>query len=278
MELFDRVLAKLHRSGPDKPIDITRAIRQEMDRQAVPMSRERVVAPNRFQVFLTPQTNAAFEKWGKTALQSEFARDAQIYAEEQNYSLVGSVRIELLSAPEGTRKTEVRAHSVQGVQCFDSTPNRPNVSTPAGNNVAASQNWKPDFLPVSAASANGQDSRLCPPPGTSNVESPSPVNQPLLEVIGGQTYLLMGSHTVVGRGNNVDISIQDASVSHQHFAIDRQAGSYIIRDLDSTNGTYVEGNKIQEATLVNGNTITAGKAKLIFSYQPVTEKRGSVSE
>lgn len=259
MELFDRVIAKLHKTGADKPIDITQAIRQEMDRKAIPLSRERTVAPNRFQVFLTPQTDAAFEEWGKAALLSEFIRDAQVYAGEQNYSLVGSVQIELLAAPEGARKTEVKADSVQSAKP---------IAAPAENTGSAqsidddsnpgSSQWKPDFAPVSSQS----------PQSTIVQENP---HKPLLEVVGGQTYLLVGERTVVGRGDKVDISLEDTSVSHKHFEIIWNGQSYILRDLGSTNGTYVEGNKIQEATLVDRNIITVGRSKLIFWRQASEE-------
>ncbi len=272
MEIFDRMIEKFHKAGPDKPIDITQAIRQVMDRQAIPMSRERTVAPNQFQVFLTPQTDAAFTEWGKEALLSEFTRDAQSYAREQNYSLVGSVQIELLVAPEGTRKTEVKAHSIQNVAPLET----PAQSVPDGQNIPEhsvldGQNWTPNFPPVSSAD-----------PGVSpNSESSSEAallqenaDNPLLEVVGGQTYLLVGDLTVVGRGEVADISLQDTSVSHRHFEVARQGQFYILRDLGSTNGTYVEGHKVHEATLMHGNTITIGQSKLVFIYPAGAKGQG----
>ena len=116
MDFLDKVKSKLSNVGPDKPIDITQQIRQSMDRGAMAVSRDRTVAPNRFQVFLTPATDQAFTQWGKEALLAEFIRDAQLYAAEQSYSLVGSIQVELLPAPEGARRSEVKAHSVPSAQ------------------------------------------------------------------------------------------------------------------------------------------------------------------
>lgn len=274
MELFDRLLEKIRKTGPDKPIDITQAIRQVMDRQAIPMSRERTVAPNRFQVFLTPETDAAFESWGKEALLSEFIRDAQAYAREQNYSLVGAVQIELLAAAPGARKTEVKAHSVQSASPVP-TPaeNVPNSKKSPANSVPTGQNWTPDFPKVSTASP---DSPAAQQSEASREATLLQENQdkPLVEVVGGQTYLLVGERTVVGRGEAADISLNDTSVSHRHFEIVQNGRSYILRDLGSTNGTYVEGHKVYEATLVDRNTITAGRSKLIFRHLAGTEGRG----
>ncbi|MDD7541103.1 MAG: FhaA domain-containing protein [Mobiluncus porci] len=264
MELFDRVLAKVRQPGVDKPIDITQAIRQEMDKKAIPMSRERTVAPNRFQVFLTPETDAAFEEWGKAALEAEFIRDAQAYAEEQHYSLVGSVQIELLAAEPGARRTEVRSHTIQSAQTVAPPENNvPSGQKKRDDSVTSGPEISPSFRPVSSAAATNR----------SNADKVLDENQdkPLLEVVGGQTYLLVGDKTVVGRGKNVDISLEDTSVSHQHFEIVRMGTHYVLHDLGSTNGTFVEGNKVAEATLLDRNILTAGRVKMIFWRQAAEE-------
>ena len=116
MEFFDRMKSKLYRSGPDKPIDVTQAIRQAMDRGATPMSRERTVAPNHFEISISPETDAAFEQWGKEALLQEFVRDANAYATEQNYSLTGSVYVEFTPLNPEQRRLEVKARSVSGAR------------------------------------------------------------------------------------------------------------------------------------------------------------------
>lgn len=288
MEFLNRVIAKVQKSGADKPIDITRSIRQAMDRGAVPMSRDRTVAPNHFQIFVTPQTQEAFTAWGQDALVQEFARDAAGYAAEQNYSLVGSVVIELIVSPD-VRKTEVKAQTLAGAKPvasadaanFLAAASTPGVVTESAGGTPARA--AAESGGVAAASSEGISNPAWLPFDSQAAAAPNSANQsvepnqdelmaqnktkPLLEVIGGQTYLLVGDRTVVGRGKNVDISLQDTSVSHQHFEIVRIGNHYVMRDLGSTNGTFVENNRVNEATLLDRNVIMAGRVKMIFWRQ-----------
>lgn len=296
MDFLDKVKSKLSNVGPDKPIDITQQIRQSMDRGAMAVSRDRTVAPNRFQVFLTPATDQAFAQWGKEALLAEFVRDAQLYAAEQSYSLVGSIQVELLPAPEGARRSEVKAHSVPSAQPVEASGAVENKSwRPVSGTSPAevpSLGSGPDPFPAEggtavpgADSVRGEDSASGfgqVSVGAGNVGAASTAgtastpdadllqqnaNKPLLEVIGDQTYLLVGQRSIVGRGSNVDIALNDSGVSHRHFEIVQVGPHYVLRDLGSTNGTYVEGNNVKEATLLDRNIIQAGRVKMIFWRQ-----------
>lgn len=296
MDFLDKVKSKLSNVGPDKPIDITQQIRQSMDRGAMAVSRDRTVAPNRFQVFLTPATDQAFTQWGKEALLAEFVRDAQLYAAEQSYSLVGSIQVELLSAPEGARRSEVKAHSVPSAQPVEASGAVENKSwrpvsgtSPAevpslgsgpapfpaedgtavpGSDSVRGEDSASGFGQVSVGAGNVGAASTAGTASTPDADLlQQNANKPLLEVIGDQTYLLVGQRSIVGRGSNVDIALNDSGVSHRHFEIVQVGPHYVLRDLGSTNGTYVEGNNVKEATLLDRNIIQAGRVKMIFWRQ-----------
>lgn len=82
--------------------------------------------------------------------------------------------------------------------------------------------------------------------------------------IDGQRYLLTGPVTVVGRGAEADVVVDDPGVSRQHLEIRVTPDGVIATDLGSTNGTYVEGNSITAATLVDGNSLTIGRTRILF--------------
>lgn len=82
--------------------------------------------------------------------------------------------------------------------------------------------------------------------------------------IDGQRYLLTGPVTIVGRGAEADIVVDDPGVSRQHLEIRVTPDGVIATDLGSTNGTYVEGNSITAATLVDGNSLTIGRTRIMF--------------
>lgn len=82
--------------------------------------------------------------------------------------------------------------------------------------------------------------------------------------IDGQRYLLTGSVTVIGRGSEADIIVDDTGVSRRHLEIRITPDGVIATDLGSTNGTYIEGHHVDAATLVDGNTLTIGRTRILF--------------
>jgi hypothetical protein len=92
--------------------------------------------------------------------------------------------------------------------------------------------------------------------------APSP-RHPLLD-IDGQRYLLTGPVTVIGRGSEADIIVDDPGVSRRHLEIRVQGDAVVATDLGSTNGVYVEGHKVPAATLLDGNTLTIGRTRILF--------------
>ncbi|OFI36451.1 hypothetical protein BIU82_13180 [Arthrobacter sp. SW1] len=88
--------------------------------------------------------------------------------------------------------------------------------------------------------------------------------QPVLD-IGGQRYSLNASSVVLGRSSEADILVEDTGVSRKHLEIRSEGGFVRAVDLGSTNGSYVNGVKVDGSTeLVDGSTITMGRTKIIF--------------
>jgi hypothetical protein len=74
----------------------------------------------------------------------------------------------------------------------------------------------------------------------------------------------------IGRGADKDFKIADPSVSGTHCQILVNAGTVTIRDLGSTNGTYVNRSRVLEAVLHHGETIHLGGVELLFSAEAST--------
>ena len=70
---------------------------------------------------------------------------------------------------------------------------------------------------------------------------------------------------IIGRAKRADIRIDNLAVSSQHAAIIKVLDDVFIEDLHSTNGTLVNGSKIQKHTLRNGDQISVGKHVLLFA-------------
>ncbi len=69
---------------------------------------------------------------------------------------------------------------------------------------------------------------------------------------------------LIGRSAVCDLSIPHPIVSNQHALITRVDGNVLIRDLASTNGTYVNGARINQAVLQNGDVIQIGPYRLVY--------------
>lgn len=86
---------------------------------------------------------------------------------------------------------------------------------------------------------------------------------PLVE-IDGQQYLLTGPVTVIGRGGDSDIILEDTGVSRHHLELRCEAdGSLVATDLGSTNGTFVDGERIRTpVTLQDRSLVKIGRTRL----------------
>jgi FOG: FHA domain len=66
----------------------------------------------------------------------------------------------------------------------------------------------------------------------------------------------------IGR-EGCEILLDNPQVSRKHAVIDRVNGKHVLRDVGSTNGTFVNGRRITEHTLVKGDIIQIGAFKLV---------------
>jgi hypothetical protein len=79
----------------------------------------------------------------------------------------------------------------------------------------------------------------------------------------GAAYPLVRAVTRLGRGTDVDIRVDDPGVSRAHCEIVLGTPA-VVRDLGSTNGTYVDGTKVGQAALVDGSRLQLGSTTLVY--------------
>jgi len=80
----------------------------------------------------------------------------------------------------------------------------------------------------------------------------------------GDVFRLEQTVTVAGRAPDSDIFLDDITVSRRHAVFVRSATGYVVRDMGSLNGTYVNRQSITEAALATGDEVQIGKFRLVF--------------
>ena len=104
----------------------------------------------------------------------------------------------------------------------------------------------------------------------------APIIAPFL-FLGGTAFRIHIPVTKIGRGEHNDLYIPDKTVSRSHAEIRHLQGAYILNDLDSTSGTFVNRERITEHVLQNNDVIHFASISLVFidvisEYQPDLSK------
>ncbi len=223
--------------GRLEPVDLARRLGRVMDDNKR-VTWERPLVPNQYHIALAPADFAEVEGFVES-LQRELEKFATERAAERGYSMLAPAQVTLAAEPEVQPGAfQVRAALID-------------TARPAGEAGAA------------APEDYGQTRAMRPlemPVGPTSFES-----MYLTGEVGGRrvAWPLAGTRVLIGRGLDNDIVIDDASVSRHHAEITREGGRAEVRDLGSTNGTFVNGNQVRVSTGVKpGDIVQFGRIKL----------------
>jgi hypothetical protein len=229
-----------------QPVEIASALRRAVDEKAAVIGRGRTLVPNAFVVELGENDQERLAEYAD-ALSDELVANLREHADHQRYAFVGPVSVTFEKVDElDTGVFRVRSATVKGRQ------------------VEARPTRAPEVLP--------RDPDLPTPPPRAAVPARSqttqrPTRRPWLEV-DDQVYPLVGAVTVVGRGDEADVVLDDPGISRRHAEIRVTAdGPHLtatLTDLGSTNGTFVDGDLARSTTLSDGATITMGRTRATY--------------
>jgi predicted component of type VI protein secretion system len=85
------------------------------------------------------------------------------------------------------------------------------------------------------------------------------------------THELVKPATVVGRDPGVDIVIDNLGVSRSHCQFIKRGGGFVVQDMNSANGTYVNGKKVGEKELADNDQVVVGKYAITFKAGVATQ-------
>ena len=274
MGLFDRVEQRLERAvngafarafkSEVQPVEIASAIRRAMDDRAAILGPGRTIVPNLYTVELS---DTDYDRLGgyDEELENELIAAAQEHAESQRYQPGGPLQVSFASANDletGVFRlrtsTARRPGDASGVAAAAASapPVAPPVPPPS---VPGARHVDDDGLEATQAQAP-----VAPPAPPRRV---NPAARPWLDV-DGERYPLMGAITVLGRDDAADIVLDDPGISRRHSEIRvTNDGPHLvasIRDLGSTNGTFVNSERISSQRLSDGDRVTVGRTSVVY--------------
>ncbi len=90
----------------------------------------------------------------------------------------------------------------------------------------------------------------------------------------GATFSLEGDQLVIGRDSSSGVAINDAEISRKHARLNFQGGKYVIEDLGSTNGTFVNGQRlVSPVVLKSGDVVSLGE-QIVLMYEALSGDPG----
>ena len=91
----------------------------------------------------------------------------------------------------------------------------------------------------------------------------------------GSRFLLDADVTTAGRHPDSDIFLDDVTVSRRHAEFHREGAGFVVRDVGSLNGTYLNRERIETAALAGGDEVQIGKYRLVFLTGSRSAEEGS---
>jgi len=200
--------AKTFRSGL-QPVEITAALRRELDTKAAVVSSDRILVPNVFTVFLSPDDFQKMDAMGDT-LKEELVRLVAKHAATQRYQFAGGISITL----------------------------QPDSSLALGVVRIESENVSGTVIWVATLEINGH------------------------------RHKITKSRTIIGRGSDADITVDDSGISRKHVEVLWDGTRAQANDLGSTNGTLLNGQRLSSAAFEADSVMTMGNTTVVLRLTP----------
>ena len=216
-----------------QPVQLAKRLIRTMDAHRR-IALERTFAPNSYLLTLSAADYASFEQY-RRSLERDLAESVLSAARDRGYTLVAYPTVEIAQDP-ALRLGEVRVSSAlldaTGAELADA-----DLRIAASHTVVLDR----DAVTVGALA----------PPGS-------------LELSGGSQLTLGATPSTIGRDHRCAVVLDDPRVSRRHAEVRLRLGRYTLTDLNSTNGTRVNGAPVTEVALAEGDRIRIGPATLVF--------------
>jgi hypothetical protein len=247
--LFEGVFGRAFRTHV-QPVELARKLAKEMDEHRS-VSVSRVYVPNAYTVYLSPADREQFASY-EGSLVGELQEYLMEHARREGYALLTPARVSMATDDDlAIGEFGIAASVVQA----------PPEAAPAITPLPA-----PSVLPTPGASATMVYAPRAPVVEAEPDVEPAPVEREVVSLsFAGRTVPVTSQTVVIGRSRECDVQLADTNVSRRHAELRQEGATYWLVDLGSTNGTELNGQRVEREKLSDGDAITIGSTELIFT-------------
>jgi FHA domain-containing protein len=246
--LFEGIFGRAFRTHV-QPIELARKLVKEMDDHRN-VSVSRVYVPNEYTIYLSPEDRKQFAGY-EGSLVGELQEYLSEHARREQYALLAPPRVVI---------------TVDG----DLAVGEFGIATRL---VAAEDEKPPAELPLDQPAQTMIYKAPAPPvpvPAVAPEPEPEPVRRSFTLTVAGKPHELSTARAVLGRSRDCDVRVSDLNVSRRHAEVREDGDAYVLVDLGSTNGTLLNGQRVDRERLEDGDTITLGSTEIVFSQSSST--------
>lgn len=283
--LVGNAFARLFK-GQVEPVEVAKALQREAEEKRAIVGSGRVLVPNRYDVELGPTDYERLAPW-EAQLTQTLAEMVQEHVDDEGWSTFGDIEVSLRHAedlPTGVFRINSRVDPdagprrrpvYQGGERADpGAMGGPGYGMPVGPPPGVP-------APVPGPAGDGypaEEGGYGEQQYSYRAQQPPPTGPPSGATPGARYWLIVdGSDrrvalepgiNVVGRGQDADLRLADTGVSRRHIEIRFDGQSAVLHDLGSTNGTIVNGHRVQSWQLADGDVIRVGHSVLVYRQAP----------
>ena len=242
--LFEGVFGRAFRTHV-QPVELARKLAKEMDEHRA-VSVSRVYVPNEYSIYLSTADREQFSSY-EGSLIGELQEYLTEHARRENYVTITPPRVVMQTDDDlaiGEFGIATRTVEPQGAAA-KSAPPPPPAPAESGQTMIYKPRAPVETQAVSAAELGVE-------------------REVVTLTLNGSEHAVSQRSVVLGRSRECDIRVDDANVSRRHAEVRQEGATYWLVDLDSTNGTELNGRRVSRAKLTDGDTITVGGTEIVF--------------
>ena len=229
-----------------RPVEIARKLTREMEEHKSP-SLSRTYVPHEYRVFLSPRDRERFADY-EDALAAEMAGYLLEHARAERLALLAQPHVEFETDDRlGLGEFGIQTSAVSDEPAEEIADLPPEREEPSGRTMVYSTAGRMSEPLEERARARQQTALL---------------------VTGGRRLVVGTEGATVGRSRQADIMLDDPNLSRQHAEIRPRGGSWVVTDLGSTNGSRLNGRRIDGTEVIKpGDELEVGATRLTFELE-----------